>query len=259
MVDSHCHLADAAFVEDCHAVIDRAREAGVEQALCVVDALEPDELTRVRAACDRWPALRVAIGVHPHRAAAFAGAPAAAADQVRRQLAADPQVRALGEIGLDYHYDLSPRDTQREVFACQLALAAELALPVVIHTRNADTDTLDIIRAMGPGAVRGVFHCFSGDVPLARAALDLGFLISFSGMVTFPKATAIHDAARLVPDDRILIETDCPYLAPVPLRGKRNEPAWVAHVAARLAVLRKSEAGTVSAVTTANYRRVFMP
>lgn len=259
MVDSHCHLADAVYLEDRDAVIDRARAAGVEQALCVVDALEPDEGPRARAACRRWPALRVAIGVHPHRAAAFAATPAAAADLVRTLLAADPHARAVGEIGLDYHYDLSPRAAQRDVFAGQLALAAELDLPVVIHTREADADTLDIIRSTARGAVRGVFHCFSGDVPLARAALDLGFFVSFSGMVTFPKAAAIHEAARLVPDDRLLMETDCPYLAPVPLRGKRNEPAWVAHVAARLAVLRTSDAGTVAALTTANYRRLVAP
>jgi TatD DNase family protein len=259
MIDSHCHLADAAFLEDRDAVIDRARAAGVEQALCVVDALEPQEGARAREACQRWPSLRVAIGVHPHRAAAFAATPAAAADHVRTLLAADPHARALGEIGLDYHYDLSPRATQRDVFACQLALAAELALPVVIHTREADGDTLDIIRSTGRGTVRGVFHCFSGDVPLARAALDLGFLVSFSGMVTFPKAAAIHEAARLVPDDRLLMETDCPYLAPVPFRGKRNEPAWVAHVAASLAVLRASDAESVSALTSANYQRLFAP
>ena len=257
MIDSHCHLADAAYLEDRDAVIDRARAAGVVHALCIVDAIEPDESLRAEAACRQWPALRLAGGGHPHRAAAFAGAPNRAAEHVRALIRPETGVRAIGEIGLDYHYDFSPPPVQREVFASQIALAAERAFPVVIHTRDADADTVAIIREAGQGRVKGVFHCFSGDVPLARAALDLGFLISFSGIVTFPKAVTVHEAAAMVPDDRLLMETDCPYLAPAPMRGKRNEPAWVAHVAARLASLRKTSVEVIGLLTTANYEQLF--
>jgi TatD DNase family protein len=259
VVDSHCHLADESFVEDQAAVIERARDAGLVHALCVVDPLNPEEATRAASAAVLWPALRTALGVHPHRAGECEGGAAGAADLVRRQLAADPLARAIGEIGLDYHYDLSPRATQREVFARQLDLAAELGLPVIIHTREADADTLDGLRAAGPGTVTGVFHCFSGDTSLARAAVDLGFYVSFSGIVTFPKADEIREAITVVPDDRLLVETDCPYLAPVPRRGKRNEPAWVGHVVARVAEVRGAPAGRIAALVTANFERLFNP
>jgi len=197
--------------------------------------------------------------VHPHKAGVFAGRAAASSDLTRQILAGQPLARAVGEIGLDYHYDLAPRDVQREVFAAQAGLARELGVPVVIHTRDADADTLDVLRAVGGGCLQGVFHCFSGDDRLARAALDLGFHVSCSGIVTFPKAAAVRDAVRLVPDDRLLVETDCPYLAPVPVRGRRNEPAWVTHVVACVAGLRGTTAAHVAERTTANYTRLFRP
>jgi TatD DNase family protein len=259
MVDTHCHLADDAFAADAAEAAGRARDAGVHDLLCVLDALEPVEHERAAALAAACPGLRTAIGVHPHRAGAFDGRPAAAAEAVRTLLAADPLARAVGEIGLDYHYDFAPRPLQRAVFAAQVALAGEIGRPIVIHTREADADTLDVLKQEGGTRVSGVFHCFSGDVGLARAALDLGFYVSFSGIVTFPRAAAIHEAARLVPDDRLLAETDCPYLAPVPHRGRRNEPAWVQAVAGRLGDLRGVPAGRIADIVTANYLALFRP
>jgi TatD DNase family protein len=168
-----------------------------------------------------------------------------------------PRVSAVGEIGLDYHYDFSPRDVQRAAFRIQVRLARESNLPVVIHTREADEDTIAIIREEGGGKVGGVFHCFSGTGQLADEALALGFLLSFSGMITFPKAASIRDIAARVPADRLLVETDCPYLAPVPMRGRRNEPAFVARTAEVLAGLRQVAAAELDAVVTANFTRVF--
>ena len=170
----------------------------------------------------------------------------------------DTSACAIGEIGLDYHYDLSPRDVQREVFRQQVRLRREQRLPVIIHTREADEDTIAILREEGRAQVSGVFHCFSGTAALARAALDLGFHLSFSGIVTFPKATGLRQIAADVPAERLLVETDCPYLAPVPRRGKRNEPAWVVHTAAAVA----AGAGNhgfprLDRQTTANFERLF--
>lgn len=258
MTDSHCHLADAAFVDDLDAVVARAREVGITRALCIIDPLDADERGRGASVCLQWPAVRLATGVHPHRASADGLTPSSAVDLVRTELARGSAYRAIGEIGLDYHYDFAPPAAQREVFAAQVALAAETGLPVVIHTREADQDTVDILRREGQG-VRGVFHCFSGDVALARQALDLGFMISFSGIVTFPKAIAIHEAARFVPEAALLSETDCPYLAPVPRRGKRNEPALVSYVVARLAELRGTSADALRAIIGDNFDRLVRP
>lgn len=259
MLDSHCHLADDTFTADADAVIGRAREAGLVEALCIVDASVPAEGKRAPVLCAAWPALRTTAGVHPHRASLYAGRAQAVADDVRGRLAADPAARAVGEIGLDYHYDLAPADLQRDVFAAQVELALRLDLPVVVHTRKADDDTVSVLREAGAGRVRGVFHCFSGDVALARRALDLGFLVSFSGIVTFPKSESIREAATYVPADRLLMETDSPYLAPVPRRGGRNEPAWVTHVASRLSALRGVPVGSIVAQVIENYRGLFRP
>ena len=224
MIDSHCHLADEAFEADLDAAIARAREAGVTGALCILAAGDEPEAARARGVQARWTAVRFATGVHPHAAGTFAGRIAARRRRpgaTRRRLTR----AAIGEIGLDYHYDFAPRDVQREVFAGQLALARELDRPVIIHTREATDDTFAILEESG--GVRGVFHCFTGDAAMARRAIDIGFYLSFAGIVSFPKAESLREAARLVPADRLLIETDSPYLAPVPFRGKRNEPAYV--------------------------------
>jgi TatD DNase family protein len=178
---------------------------------------------------------------------------------VRDQIAGNPRARAVGEIGLDYHYDFSPRPVQQEIFGRQVALACDLDLPVVIHTREAVEDTFAILREAGEGKVLGVFHCFSGDAAMARRALDLGFAVSFAGIVTFPKADAVREAARIVPGDRLLVETDSPYLAPVPHRGTRNEPARVVHVAESLAGIRGETVETVASAVTGTFERVFGP
>jgi len=259
MIDSHCHLADEAFSEDLDAVIARARSAGLDGALCIAEATDAAEVARVDRVSAAWDAVRTTAGVHPHRAAAHPGGVDEVVALVRGRIAADARVRAVGEVGLDYHYDFAPRDRQQAVFAAQIELACESGLPLVIHTREADADTVAILREAGRGRATGVFHCFSGDVLLARQALDLGFHVSFSGILTFPKAAAIRDAAAVVPVDRVLVETDCPYLAPVPFRGKRNEPAWVAEVVRALAVVHGASVESVAASTAANYRRLFRP
>ncbi len=168
-----------------------------------------------------------------------------------------PKVVAIGEIGLDYHYDFSPKDVQRRVFRSQIALARETGLPVVIHTREADDDTMAIVKEEGAGRVRGVFHCFSGTATLAAQALDLGFMLSFSGIVTFPKAEDLRAVAASVPADRLLVETDCPYLAPMPMRGRRNEPALVVRTVARLAEVRGVGISDLEATVAANFTRLF--
>jgi TatD DNase family protein len=259
MLDSHCHLADDAFAVDAEAVIDRARVAGLSRALCILEAGNDVEEQRAVRLTAYWPNLRVAVGVHPHIAGRFAGRVDEVVEIVRGQIARTLSARAVGEIGLDYHYDLSPRDVQREVFAAQVRLAGQLGLPVVIHTREADDDTITILREEGKGTVRGVMHCFTGDGAMARRSLDLDFYLSFAGIVTFPRAGDLRDTARIVPTDRLLVETDAPYLAPVPYRGKRNEPAWVVGVLGTLADLRGIGAADLGAHVTENFTRLFRP
>jgi TatD DNase family protein len=256
VIDSHCHLADPAFAGDLEAVVRRAHEAGVTRGLCILsygDEAETRQAARLR---EFWPGVDAALGAHPHMAHLFAGREAEVHDGVARALDATAGLRGVGEIGLDYHYDLSPRDVQRQVFAAQVALARERRLPIFVHTREADDDTVAIIREAGGGEVRGAFHCFAGTEALARQALDLGFLLSFSGIVTFPKAGSLRAIAGWVPDDRLLVETDCPYLAPVPMRGKRNEPAWVVRTAEVLADTRKTSLVEIDRIVTGNYNRL---
>jgi TatD DNase family protein len=176
---------------------------------------------------------------------------------VTRTHAASFAARGIGEIGLDYHYDFAPRDVQQEVFAAQLALAREEQLPVIIHTREATDDTFAILEEAG--GIRGVFHCFTGDTAMARRALDIGFYVSYAGIVTFPKASGLRDTLKIVPSDRLLIETDSPYLAPVPHRGKRNEPAYVGRVLDSLAAVRGEPAADLEAQVTRNFVRLFGP
>jgi TatD DNase family protein len=259
MIDSHCHLADQTYAGDLDAVVERARTAGLERALVILEAGNDAEAAQARRLSALWPDTRCAIGVHPHQAHQFGDAPQRAADVVRAQFAATPFARAIGEIGLDYHYDYSPRDVQHGVFRAQLALARELDRPVVIHTREAETDTIDLLKEAGGGAVRGVLHCFTGTAALARAALDLGFYISVAGILTFPKAGELRDAVREVPLDRLLVETDSPFLAPVPYRGKRNEPAYVARVVAAVAEMHAVDPAEVAQRTAANFHRLFRP
>jgi TatD DNase family protein len=257
MVDSHCHLADEAFAGDLQAIVDRATAAGLTGALCILSAGDDAEASAADRVKAMWPAVRFSTGVHPHNAGTFAGriadAPAVLAESIARTGA-----KAVGEIGLDYHYDFSPRDVQREVFAAQVAFARDRSLPVVIHTREATKETFQILREAGPG-VRGVFHCFTGDRPMAEAALDLGFYISLAGIVTFPKAEELRAVAKAVPADRLLVETDSPYLAPVPFRGKRNEPAFVAKVVEHLAGIRGVAPGELARQTARNFEAFLEP
>jgi TatD DNase family protein len=255
VIDSHCHLADDVFEADLEAVIERARAAGLDGALCILaagDQAEARRVTRVRAL---WDAVRSAVGVHPHQAHECAGQPGRA-DRLIRAAHAAGGVVAVGEIGLDYHYDFSPRDVQHGVFVEQLDTARQLGIPVAIHTREADDDTFDLLAREGRG-VRGVFHCFTGSIERARRALDLGFYLSLAGILTFPKAADLQAVAGYAPADRLLVETDSPFLAPVPHRGRRNEPAFVAQVIQALAVIRGETAAAMDAQTTANFHALF--
>jgi TatD DNase family protein len=254
VIDSHCHLADAVFEPDLAEVVTRAREAGVTHALTILAAGDAAETSRGERLASLWDGARFATGVHPHQAHEYAR-PGQAAQLVREAFKQNARLRAVGEIGLDYHYDFSPPDVQRAVFAEQVAVARELERPIVIHTREADADTVAILRSEGAGAGTGVFHCFTGDLALARQALDLGFFVSFAGIVTFPGAQTLRDVAAFIPDDRLLVETDSPFLAPVPHRGTRNEPARVTWVAATLAGVRGSNLAAMDRVVTANFLR----
>ena len=254
MIDSHCHLAGEEFAADLDAVVARARGAGLAGALVILAAGDDAEGERARTVSAAWDGVRFAVGIHPHQAAEHAADLDAAIGRLDADLIAHRAV-ALGEIGLDYHYDFSPRDIQQEVFRRQLRLARTRALPVIIHTREATDDTVAILKEAG--GISGVFHCFTGDISMARRALDLGFYLSYAGIVTFPKASELRETVRIVPADRLLIETDSPYLAPVPHRGKRNEPAYVGRVLESLATVRAEAAADLEAQVTTNFVRLF--
>jgi len=253
LADSHCHLDHEQFDGDRDAVIERALAAGVECMVAIGTGDGPPDLeTGIRLA-DRYPAIYATVGVHPHDASK------AERETFQRlaELLRHPKVVALGEIGLDYHYDFSPRDVQRDVFVEQMRVASDAAKPIVIHTREAWEDTLSLIeKHWTPTGLPGIMHCFSGGPAEAARCIELGFYLSFGGIVTFPKALELQEAARTAPADRILVETDAPYLAPVPRRGKRNEPAFVVETARKLAGLRGETLETIAAATTANFRRV---
>lgn len=257
MIDSHCHLADDVFRADLPAVVGRARAAGLDRALVILAAGDPAEESQAARLIELWDRVRFAVGVHPHAAHEFGDDPDRAEAVVRAQCARMSAVRAIGEIGLDYHYDFSPREAQQRVFRAQVRLARELHLPVVIHTREADEDTVAVLREEGHGEVRGVLHCFTGTPALAQAGLDLGFSISVAGILTFPKAGELRDVIKGVPLERLLVETDSPFLTPVPHRGTRNEPAHVPHVAAALAAVHAVLVEEVDRITTRNFEALF--
>jgi TatD DNase family protein len=252
LIDSHCHIDMADFDQDRTAVVDRAREVGVEDLLIVGGVDEGFGHRRaLQVAQDMgFPA---SAGIHPHEARLASEA----VYGELKELGSTGQVVAIGEVGLDFHYDHSPRSAQREALRRQVRLARDVGLPLIIHTREADLETAAILESEGASEVGGVIHCFTGSRELAERALALGFMISFSGILTFPKAQGIQDVARFVPDDRLLIETDSPFLAPVPMRGRRNEPAFVAHVATYLARLRGQPVASVGALVRDNFRRLF--
>jgi TatD DNase family protein len=256
VIDSHCHLAGEEFVSDLREVASRAADAGVRDALCILESEEADEVARAQTVRTAWPSTRFATGIHPHHAGKFAGDIPRMIDTVRDAVQACGAC-AIGEIGLDYHYDFSPRAVQQEVFAAQIRLALDLGLPIIIHTREATDDTLRIIRDVGGRVIRGVFHCFTGDRAMASDVLALGFYLSYAGIVTFPKAGELREAARMTPLDRILSETDSPYLAPVPHRGKRNEPAFVVRVVETLAELHGQTRDDMATQIRANFSELF--
>ena len=272
LFDTHCHIADPRFDNDREEVIARFLEAGVARALVVADPREPiydgpeDEggklvavgnEARVFSVVERYDFLYGAVGVHPHNASGWD----AAAEATVRAYLARPKCRLLGEIGLDYHYDLSPRETQREVFDIQLDMAWELGIPVQLHIREAHGDCMDMLRARAKAGrmPAGIMHCYTGSWESAKIYLDLGLYISLSGAVTFKNAPKLAEVAVNTPADRLLIETDSPYLAPVPLRGRPCEPAFVVHTARRVAELLGLPEAEAAALFAENARRLFAP
>lgn len=255
-IDSHAHIDGSEYDTDREAVIQRARDAGV-RAILNVGTGDPHSgaLERAVELAEKQSEIYAALGTHPHDARLFDDR---AEEHIKGLIKDSSRVIAWGEIGLDYHYDNSPRDVQREVFRRQLRLAREAGLPVIIHTREAEDDTIEILRSEWnePGG-RGIMHCFSGSLSLAQAALDLGFLISFAGVLTFKKADELRNVAHRVPLERLLIETDCPYLSPVPFRGRRNEPAHVVEVARCLAGIHGKTAEEIGRRTTSNFVQLF--
>jgi TatD DNase family protein len=245
-VDTHCHVHDPKFTEGVSTAVEAARAAGVSQMISV----GCDRATSLAAiaAAKAHSDVFASVGLHPHDATA-------GTDTIA-DVAHTPGIVAIGEAGLDYYYEHSPRPVQRQVFADQIALATQLDLPLIIHTRDAWDDTFEILDAEGIPE-RTIFHCFTGGPAEMRAAVERGAFISLSGIVTFPSATDLHEAARTCPIDRLLIETDSPYLAPVPHRGRRNEPAWVVHVGHRLAELTGREVAEICEITRANAHRAF--
>jgi TatD DNase family protein len=256
LVDSHCHIDGEAFDGDRDEVVARARAAGVEMMLCIGTG-DPHngEIARAVEVAEKFEDVFASVGVHPHDAKLYDDA----AEKNLIELANNSaKVIAWGEIGLDFYYDHSPRDVQTEVFLRQIRIARELGLPIIVHSRDADEETVDILtRECGYEGFRGIMHCFGGSAEMAAALLDVGFMISFAGNVTFKKADNLRDAARVVPLERLLIETDCPFLTPVPFRGKRNEPMYVAETARFLGEFYGIGAEELASRTTENFRRFF--
>lgn len=248
--DAHAHIDLGHFDKDRDEVIARAREAGLKWIINV--AMIGDGAEKALALAEEHDFIRAIAGCHPHDAQDFGQNEL----DLLRRAAAGPKVVGLGEMGLDFFRNHSPHDEQRRVFAEQLGLARELELPIVIHDREAHEETLDLVTTAGSG-LTGMFHCFSGDVEMARRVLDLGFYISIPGVVTFPKAKETQAVAAFAPLDRLLVETDCPFLAPVPKRGKRNEPAYVVETAKKVADLKGLPYEEVAARTTANLEALF--
>ena len=252
LVDSHCHLDFKEFQEDFDAVLQRAEAAGVGLMVSISTRLK--DFDGVAAVAARDEHIYCTVGVHPHNVEDEPDV--TAADLVARTQG--PKVVGIGETGLDFYYDHSPRDLQRQSFRRHIEAARETGLPLIVHTRSADEDTVDILRdEMGKGAFRGLIHCFSSSRELAEAAIDLGMYISISGILTFKKAEELRETVSALPMELLLVETDAPYLAPVPHRGKRNEPAFVADTAAALAELKGLSKDEVARITTGNFFTLF--
>ena len=252
LIDSHCHLDFDSFDEDRAETIARAQAAGIDRMVTICTRLS--RFDEIHAIARAHACVDCSVGIHPHQVAEEGVAPTARLVE----LAAHPEVVGIGETGLDYYYDYSPRDEQRENFRNHIAAARQTGLPLIVHTRDADQDTMNILREeTGKGPFPGVLHCFSSRRALAETALELGLYISFSGIATFKNAQEIRDIAADVPIDRILVETDAPFLAPVPNRGKRNEPAFVTHTAEVVAGIKGLDVESFARATTENFYRLF--
>jgi TatD DNase family protein len=249
IIDSHAHIHSGVLGDDLPEILERAEAAGLVGIVTIGTSLADSPLAATVAGSIKG--VYATAGVHPHDAVEHSEADLAEI----RELAADPKCVAVGEIGLDYHYDHSPRDVQRHAFRTQMAIAEELGRPVVVHSREAEADTAEILGEF-PG-VTGVMHCYSSGPELARKALEMGYLISFSGIVTFDKAQAVRDIAAEVPLERMMVETDCPFLAPKPFRGRPNEPAWVTLVATKLAEIKGVTPADLVAATAENTKKLF--
>ena len=259
-IDTHAHLDDPRLSKDLDGVIERAKEAGVTRIITVGCWSKEEGFGRVVEILRAYPNVYGVLGVHPHEAKEVTDR--APYDSIRElATSVDPALKdrivAIGEAGLDFHYDNSPREKQAEVFVAQIRLSKELGLPLIVHTREAEAETIEILRAEGAGAAGGLFHCFSGSAELAREALDMGFHISLSGVITFPKAGELREVVKTVPIEKILVETDCPYLAPVPVRGKTNEPAYAVHMAEKVAEIKGLSLDDVARITTLNAEEFF--
>jgi TatD DNase family protein len=255
-VDSHAHIDGPEFDADREETIQRARDAGVS-AILNIGTGDPHSgaLERAVELAEKHKDIYTAVGTHPHDARLFDDK---AAERIKGLIEQSWRVIAWGEIGLDFHYDNSPREVQLDVFRQQLQLARDASLPVIIHTREAEEETIEILKSVWTGSsLPGIMHCFSGSLALAQQAIELGFSISFSGIVTFKKADDLRTIASQIPLDRLLIETDCPFLSPVPFRGKRNEPAYVVEVARCLAGIHGLEMKEMARITSANFARLF--
>jgi TatD DNase family protein len=252
LVDSHCHLDFPDFAGQVPEILDRAHANGV--GACITIGTRLSQFDGVRTVAEHYDNVWCSVGIHPHEAEQERLASAAPLLERARH----PKVVGFGETGLDYFYEHSPRSEQAENFRWHIAAAREAGLPLIVHTRDADDDTIAVLRdEMGKGAFTGLIHCFTGTRALAEAALELGFYISASGIATFKKSEELRSVLRDVPLDRLLVETDAPYLAPVPMRGKRNEPAFVVHTAAAMAELKGVPADALASATTENFFRLF--
>jgi len=252
LVDSHCHLDFPEFAPELDAVVARARDAGVKTCVSIGTTLE--KFPQVLAVAERFENIWCSVGIHPHEAEPeLLEGPAPLIERAQH-----PKVVGIGETGLDFYYNHSPREPQIKNFRAHIAAARQLKLPVIVHTRNADPETVDILRdEIGKGAFTGLIHCFTGTQMLADAAVELGFCISVSGIATFKKSDELRAVLKTVPLDRLLVETDAPYLAPMPYRGKRNEPSYVVNTAAMLAELKGVSAEDLATATTDNFFRLF--
>lgn len=255
LIDSHCHLDFEDFAaEGIAAVVGRARTAGVSRMLTI--CCEIAKFPKILAVADQFDFINCSIGTHPHQSNEPEEVKLTTADIVARA-GQSAKIVALGETGLDYYYDFSPKNVQQQVFTRHIEAALETGLPLIIHTRDAEEDTMRLLRDVGQGKVRGVMHCFTGSQWLADQALEIGFYISLSGILTFKKSQDLRDIAKTVPMDRLLVETDSPYLAPMPYRGKRNEPSYVVETAKVLAEVKGVDDATIARCTTENFYTLF--